>query len=169
MSELSYKLTLDGGLKNAVPPLPAITTLKAWEAEGKVEIFEADRVKEAVTQGWPGQTPTSVIGRPWGGRGRPAPKKNAASTSAFNQMSSVLFPHRDVHKLDMAQLNDVSHLIRHQTLGNSIFVTCNTRDFIEQGKREKLQATFKIVVMTPDEVVSQLRETEGWTSSKKAP
>lgn len=164
---MNYKLTFDVGLKYAASPLPAITTLKAWETEGKIEIFEAGRTKETVTGGWPGQIPTGITAKPRFGRGRPAPKKNAVSTAMFNQMSSLLFPNRDVHKLPMGQLNDVSHLLRHQSLGHSIFVTANMNTFIEQGKRERLQTAFAIVVMTPDEVVAMLKEKEGWTPPKK--
>lgn len=166
---MGYKITLDAGLINAVPPIKEIDVLKAWEAEGKLEIHEADRAKEApatVQQGWPGAAPSASGQRPWGGRGRPPQKKNSATATAFNQLSAILFPYKDSHKLDMSQINNVARLIRHQNLENNIFVTLNKQDYIEAGKRESLGAALKIIVMTPDEAVAMLKETEGWGNGK---
>ena len=76
---------------------------------------------------------------------------------------------RDAHKLNMAELNDVTHLIRHLNQGRNIFVTRNSKSFIDQGKREQLQSAFRISAMTPEEVVDRLSKQEGWTIPVSAP
>jgi len=163
---MPYKVTLDRGLISANPPLIAIATLKTWEAEGKLELFEADRAKETRSNEINSAAPPSANQSPWGRRGKPPPKRNSPSAITFAQIAAVLFPHRDAHKLDMAQINDVAHLVRHHSLGHSVFVTLNQRDFIDDGKRKRLHAIFKILVMTPEEVVTMLHETEGWDLPK---
>jgi len=159
-----YKLTIDGGLWREAQVTPALAALKAWAAEGKIEIFESDRTTPAstVNPGWPGG-PRPMHDSGMRNRMRAMPKKKSTSGNSFEQVSSVLFPFRDPRKLNMTEINDIVHLLRHQTLGHTVFVTSNVRDFIEQGKRERLQTVFKIVVMTPEETVGMLKQVEGWT------
>lgn len=161
-SLVSYKLTLDGGLMREYSLAPAVATLKAWQAEKKIEIFETDRpdVTDTPQSGWPGARATPVE-KPWGAKRRPPPK-NPAAASMFGRMSAVLFPMRDTHKLSISEINDVSHLVRHLTLGRTIFVTRNAASFIEQGKREKLRSIFQVSVLTPEETVAYLSKEEGW-------
>ena len=157
----AYKLTLDGGLLRESVLLPAIQTLKTWESEGKIEIFESDRVKEApAAYGWPG-APKPTIQTP---RHRGA--KRQAGGSSFQSLALVLYPSRDPQRLNMTEVNDVAHLLRHQSSGNNIFVTNNLKTFMEGGKRERLQTLFKIMVLTPDEAVAVLRESESWEVSE---
>ena len=160
------KLTLDGGLLRELSLLPAIRTLKTWESEGKIEIFEADRAKEAPTgqQGWPGGTPPARLSP----RHRTI-KRTEKNGLSFQRVCGVLFPNRDSHRLNMTEVNDVVHLLRHLTLGHFIFVT-NAPSFIAEGKREKLQAAFRTVILTPEETVIALKETEPWddTTEKEA-
>jgi hypothetical protein len=48
------------------------------------------------------------------------------------------------------------------TNARSVFVTSNTRDFIDDGRRERLNTVFKIVVMTPEETVTMFQKTHSW-------
>lgn len=159
-----YKLTLDAGLMRAPVLLPAVNVLKAWESEGKIEIFEADRAKEAtntLNPGWPGaaKPPTRSA---WPGARAKAQKKNDSGAASFQRISAVLFPHRDSHRLSITEVNAVAHLQRHVTNARSVFVTSNTRDFIDDGRRERLNTVFKIVVMTPEETVTMFQKTHSW-------
>src|SRR5687767_13669088 len=103
---MALKLTLDGGLLRESVLLPAIKTLKKWEAEGKVELFETDRAKESTTgpQGWPGG-PAPIRNSKF----RVA-KKSDSSGASFQRISAVMFPHRDSLRLNMTEVNDVAHL-----------------------------------------------------------
>ena len=148
-----HKLTLDGGLLRGAVLLPAVHTLKQWEAEGKVELFESDRAKET--------NPKSV----WLGPKRPYwsaktgfKKKAELGPLSFQSVATVIFPGKDPIRLNMAEINEVAHILRHHALGRSIFVTTNAVDFITNGKREHLQAAFNILVLTPDETVDALKQ-----------
>lgn len=159
------KLTLDGGLLREGVLLPAIRTLKSWETEGRIELFESDRAKErpaARTQGWPGGPSPS---RPHS-RFR-APRKLDSKGISFQQISAVLFPMRDPHRLDRIEVNDVAHLLRHHSLGHAIFVTNNEKNFIADGKRERLEAAFKILILTPEETVQALSESGSIDQTEK--
>src|SRR5688572_896536 len=103
---MALKLTLDGGLLRESELLPAVKTLKTWEAEGRIELFESDRAKETTgQQGWPGG-PAPV--RPHS-KFRVA-KKSDPSGASFQRISAVLFPHRDSLRLNMTEVNHVAHL-----------------------------------------------------------
>lgn len=152
-----YKVTLDGGLLRDTELLPAVRALQSWASEGKIEIFESDRAKDVKPPVDPWTTP-----RPTGPNRYRTVKKVDTKGASFQRVSAVLFPMRDAHRLNMTEVNDVAHLIRHHTLGHSMFVTNNTKDFIANGKREQLQNAFKLVVLTPDEAVTVLCKSESW-------
>ena len=158
-----YKVTLDGGLLRTPVLLPAIQTLKAWEAEGKIELFESDRSKEVkIASGWPGAP------KPVGFSRRVRTTKRAEPGGlSFQRIAAILFPCRDPHRLNMTEVNDVTHLIRHHALGHSFFVTTNVRDFIADGKRERIKAISKIMILTPEEAVALLKESESMGGVKK--
>jgi len=154
-----YKLTLDGGILREVPMGPAVRTLKLWETEGKIELFESDRAKDTgvpAVHGWPGAPRRGVA------PGRVRAVKEPPGGPGFQSVSVVLFPGRDPHRLSMTQVNSVAHLLRHHTLGHSLFITNNKVDFINEGKRERLQALFKIMILTPDEAIQVLRKSNEW-------
>ena len=153
-----HKLTLDGGLLRESALLPAVQTLKTWEAAGKVELFEADRAKEVKTEpGWSSPVAPSKTHPRFRSM-----RKTEASGPSFQRISAVLFPHRDPNRLNMTEINNVAHLLRHHSLGHSIFVTTNAQDFVAEGRRERLQTAFKIVILTPDETVRALKASEAW-------
>ena len=149
------KLTFDGGLLREQNLPPAIRTLKALEAEGKVEIFETDRAKETkaaanAAYNWPGAPPRTTKSR--------SPRRPAAGAISFQNISAVLFPQRDSHRLNMTEVNCVAHQLHHHTAGRTIFVTRNTEVFLSGGKRERL-AQLKIIVLTPEETVVALEQS----------
>lgn len=156
------KITLDGGLLRASVLLPAVRVLRAWEAAGKVELFESDRAKAAPTAAWAPPSPSR--GR-FPARARVARKSSASGGASFQSFSSVLFPSRDPQRLNIGEVNDVAHLLRHHSLGHSLFVTTNVDNFIADGKREKLLAAFKLIVLTPDEAVQVLEQSDGLVSA----
>lgn len=163
MTSALYKLTIDGGLMREYVSSPAVATLKAWRSEGKVEIFETDRADPSTTtaSGWPGGQ------RDFSQRRRRSPmKRDPKETAMFGSIAVIICPMRDTHRLNMAELNDVNHLMRHHNLGRDIFVTLNAVSFIDAGKREKLKSILKISVMTPDEVVAHIAEEQGWPVPK---
>jgi hypothetical protein len=161
---------LDGGLLRENVLLTAVKTLKNWEAEGRIELFEADRAKESPssqTFGWPGAPPPPRAPSRFRG-----PKKSSPGSLSFQEMSNVLFPGRDPHRLKMNEVNDVAHLVRHHSLGHTFFVTTNVESFMAKGKREYLKAKFQIVVLTPEETVLALEKLEGFarkSSKGRAP
>jgi len=158
------KLTLDGGLLRDAVLLPAVRTLKMWESEGKVEMFESDRAKGSTQSSWPGAPKV-----------QPAPstrfrssRRTEAGGLSFQRISLVIFPRRDPHRLNMTEVNAVAHLMKHHALGHSIFVTNDSDSFISEGKRERLKSAFKIVILTPEEAVGSLSESETWTAKASA-
>lgn len=154
-----HKLTIDGGLMREHVLAPAIGVLKSWQMEGKIEIFETDRAHSTSTKssGWPGAQRTTNENKR-----RASPKRDPQTIAKFGQIAAVVFPMRDTHKLNMSELNDVNFLLRHLTLGSTIFVTRNAANFIDHGKREKIRAVLQISVMTPEEAVAHLSKEQGW-------
>lgn len=150
--EKKITLTLQGGLLREPELQPSLKILKSWEEEGKVELFETDRLKESAAT----QALAAVPTKPAHPRYKPKRKADSGAVS-FQRVSAVLFPGRDTHRLNMTEINYVSHLISHHNSHRSIFVTANTGEFIDQGKRQRLLAAFKIVVYTPEETVEILK------------
>lgn len=156
---MSYKLTIDINLMNEPTALPSIEKLKAWKDEGKIELIEAEPPAGAFRAPEPPKpVPTSRGGRfaTWGR------VKKVTGSIAFNNVAAVLFPQKNSQKLSMGEVNDVAHLIKHHGSKNELFVTGNLKDFIEEGKRERLKSAFGILALTPDEAVAMLTNLEGW-------
>lgn len=141
-----YKITVDSGLMRENILQPAIRVLKQLETEGRIEIFESDRARAGMNSDSPPRHPAP---RPW--------RKSDPSRTTFNQISAVMFPNRDPNRLNMTETNDVAHLMKHHSQGRNIFVTTNVRDFVADGRQQRLQSAFNIVVLTPDEAISALR------------
>ncbi len=155
---MACKVTVDAGLLRQNVLLPAVQTLKDWEAKGQIELFESDRAK-VPSGGWPGGTSSTTFKS----RQRTA-RKPASKGLSFQQLSGILFPNRDPSRLNMGETNSVAHLMMHHTLGRSIFVTNNVQVFMSDGKQSRLRTMYKILVFTPDEAVTVLRgagEVEG--------
>ncbi|MBY0370590.1 hypothetical protein K2X33_07890 [bacterium] len=139
---------------------PALSTLKAWQIEGKIEILEVDRADPlpAAHNPWMGALPGREEKNVWGGKKRALPKRDPKATARFGQIAAVIFPMRDTHRLNMSELNDVNHLLRHLTLERTIFVTQNNASFIDGGKRDQIFAALQISVMTPEEAVAHIKK-----------
>jgi len=71
----------------------------------------------------------------------------------------VLFP--TSNNLTANQINDIEHLRLHVMTGCDVFVTLNTRDFINGGKQVEL-ASYGIWVFTPEGIVSLLKNLYCW-------
>lgn len=159
MTPMNYKLTIDVNLMDEGSKIPAMDTLKRWKREGKIELIEAAPSQNA-SYGWPGSTiRTSPSRDP---RGRTRMKKDPPGSPNFKTVAGVLFPSKDFLKLNMGEINDVAHLVKHCVNKNEFFITVNMKDFIESGRRETLKQSLGIIAMTPDEVVEALAKIEGW-------
>jgi len=77
-----------------------------------------------------------------------------------DQIRRILFP--TTRTLTVNQENDVEHLRQHIQTGGDAFITKNTKDFINNGKQERL-AYFGIWVLTPTELVTLLRRLYQWS------
>ena len=163
---MHYKLTIDINLMNEDPNIPSMDTLKRWTAEGKIQLIEAEApkiVNEANDNSPAVQPRTSDQRRdPRSPGGRRVIKREPSGGANFRGVAAVLFPQRDSQKLHMGEINDVVHILQHHSSKNELFVTHNLKDFIENGKRERLKAAFGIIAMTPDEAVEMLSTIEGW-------
>jgi hypothetical protein len=163
---MSYKLTIDKDLMHKVPPPQGIDVLKRWETEGKLALIEAEPSTKgkptADNEGW--FKLNNRADAPPGGAKilRRIPSKVAAVRVTFARMATILFPHRDTQKLNMTEINDVAHMVKHHGSGNELFVTGNSDSFIKGGRRELLKASFGVIAMTPEEAVRMLTEIEGW-------
>lgn len=159
------QVTVEGGLMRERELHPSLKILKDWEAQGKIEIFEADRARASeintLNPGWPGGPKPQIPAR----RQRTLSKKSTGGIS-FQEISNVLFPSRDSTKLNMTEVNCVAHLLRHHTAGRAFFITTNSKDFISDGKQARLLAAYKITVLTPDEAVFVI---ENYEKQQKAP
>jgi len=151
-------LTLDGGLLREATLLPAVRTLANWQAEGKIELFECDRISAVAAP----VASSRMAGMQSRYRG---PRRGSSTGPSFQRISSVLFPRRDPSRLNMTEINDVAHLVHHYSLGHAMFVTTNVKDFIADGKREHLKAAFNLLVFTPDEAVGALTKAGAELSS----
>ena len=162
---MNYKLTIDSNLLHETTKIPSIDVLKRWKSEGKIELVEADaaKAKSEPAYGWPGSPPRPIntTRDPRGGN-RGHVKKESAGKANFKALSSVLFPGKDSQRLNMGEINNVAHLVKHSISKNEFFVTHNLKDYITGGKREVLRGSFGIVTVTPDEAVDMLKKLEGW-------
>lgn len=156
-----YKLTLDGGILREAVLSPSVKILKQWEAEGKVELFESDRAKTNDGPTWAGSRR--------GAHGFNVFRKTDPGNISFQRVAAVLFPKRDPNRLNMTEVNEVAHIIRHHTMGRSIFITNNVAVLIADGKREGLKTAFQIVVSTPEEAVSALQNAADTATQEVAP
>jgi hypothetical protein len=162
---MNYKLTIDVNLMHTETKQPAMDTLRRWKEEGKIDLIEADPPKSArePAYGWPGAPPKANPDTRFGRAGtRGRPKKESGSGPNFKGVASVLFPNKDPLKLNMAEINNVAHLLKHHGSKNELFITANLKDFIDGGRRELLKSHFGVVAMTPVEAVDMLKEIEGW-------
>ena len=164
--KLNYKLTIDVNLMDTELNIPAMNTLKRWKEEGKLDLIEADGrgapKKEVYT--WPGAPKsTEPAEKPaWKGGKARSGKMNESGKANFKSVAAVIFPGKDPMKLNLKEINNVAHLIKHHSVKNEIFVAAKESEFITSGRRDLLKSYFGIIVMTPDEAVEALTELQGW-------
>src|SRR6185312_9453142 len=144
---MQYKLTIDINLMHEAQTIPAMDVLKRWKAEGKIDLIEAEppRLERGSAHGWPGaQIIKNEVRDPRQRGGRRIIKKESSHGANFRNLAAVLFPQKDSQKLNMGEINDVAHMLKHHSSKNELFITHNLKDFIEEGKRERLKAGFGI-------------------------
>lgn len=156
------KITIDTGCVNAKGENEDLNRLEQWEGEDLIEIQRADvfmkelkgddRIAKAEqVQPHPG---LFTIGQSKIGGG-----DVLAGPDLTTEIQKVLFP--TVQTLGSNQTNDVQHLSQHVRVGGDVFMTLNTRDFINRGKQEALTER-GIWVFTPPEIVALLERLYGW-------
>lgn len=172
MADKKPKITIDTNVINSKQRLAAMNMLERWRDEGKIVIVGTTRLKFEVgayknakasekEKNIPNVGEPLVLGKSYLGHAYLAgPKPNAPQ---FWDLSKIMFPGKDHEKLDNNQSNDVMHLMSHFFAASDIFVTNNTKDFINDGRREKLKAAFQITVMTAEEAVTDLSAKHGWS------
>lgn len=150
---LPMRITIDKNLMDLSPPNKAITVLKRWMSEGKLELFEADPPPERRAPSVQAPySPTDYKSR------SKVTSKTASGKTSFAKLAPVLFPFRDRSRLTITEVNDVAHIARHSQSGNELFVTEN-EELIT--KKERL-ALHGVVAVTPDEAVAALSKAHGW-------
>jgi hypothetical protein len=149
------RLTLDIGLSATSNVF--MDRLVQWQRDGRVELIEAlpPRKKNEADSRVPARrksyfTPSQSRSTPIAGSGK----------VTFLGLAGILFPGRDPAKLHMTELNDIILLIRHHSIRNDIFVTENTKSYIDDGHQESLKSAYGILAMTPEQAVRNLVEFE---------
>lgn len=151
---MNYKLTLDSNLENEYST--GVATLKRWTTEKRLSLVDANPQSSSRGggYGWTGSSQRPAQRN----RFKPNPKSN----TSFREIAAALFPHQDSQKLNLNETNSVAHLLQHLISKNEFFVTANLKDYIADGKRERLKGGFGVIALTPDEAVKVLSSMHGW-------
>lgn len=163
---LPIALTIDACALESARPSENFKRLLTWESEGKVRLCKTFRLEIERGRHVPSQrlmAKMANIAEPFtldmSAFDSDAYLSEDDSGPEFLELASILFPQKLPYKperLTENQNNDVMHLIAHVEAACHIFVTKNTRDFINDGRRERLHERWGIIVMTLDEVVPYL-------------
>lgn len=171
MSDQKPKLTIDTNLINSKQRLADMNMLERWRDEGKLEFIGTQRLKrEIAAYKNPAASAKEAsipnISEPlvWGvGNWNEGNWADEDDTPEFLDVAKVLFPAIAPEALNENQQSDVMHLLAHVTAKADVFVTNNTKDFVNDGRREQLKTKFQITVMTAEEVVTDLSSKNGWS------
>lgn len=158
-----HRITLDTGCINAKGRDPDLNTLEQWAAAGHLELQRSDvmltelkgkaRIAKARSlDPHPGlfNLDSSVLGD----------SHVLAGPDLSQELQQILFP--TANPLTTNQQSDVKHLQLHVRTGGDIFVTLNPNDFITYGRQEML-ASVGIWVLSPNDIVSLLRQLYAWS------
>ncbi|MBI3025423.1 MAG: hypothetical protein HYY66_07090 [Candidatus Tectomicrobia bacterium] len=153
------RLTIDTSALNARGSVPAMNRIEGWAAEGRVELFVPPEVLEEARahRGRKGRAMYAAkagalgggAGALGGGAGAEG-VEGAAEPLTPGEAAAVLFPHTQPARLTPSQRRDARILALHRRMGNDVFITLDTRHFIQKGRRERLAAR-GVRVMTPAE------------------
>ncbi len=151
---MNYKLTLDLRLEDGYSK--DMSVLRRWMTEEKVVLVEVNRgsAPKAVAYGWPGSPPKPVNTSKF--------KSKSSNNAVFREVAAIVFPYQDCQKLNLTQTNLVAGIVQHLTSKNEFFVTANLKEYILEGKRERLKGSFGVIAVTPQEVVKVLSDMHGW-------
>jgi hypothetical protein len=166
----TLRLTIDTCCINAYGGEANVTILERWQQEGKLELVGTERLLQELARGRNEKRKEKArrmknVGEPfvleesvfdsgahWSGSPAPSPM----------EIASVLFQRR-FSDLKPSDVGDILHLLAHHDGGSAIFVTNNSRHFIDGGRQQLLKERWAIEVMTPAEVVTYLRQQYNWT------
>ena len=163
-----YRLTIDTNVINSRGRLHPMNVLERWNIERKVSIQGTfrltienanDDARRRKTANYPNVSEPIVLGVSFLGESYIG---DNSFVPKFDDLARILFPTTAINRLTPNQENDVMHLPSHIYSKADIFITKNTRDFIKGGRREKLLLKWGVVIMTPEEAISDLISKHGW-------
>ena len=155
------RLTIDTCVINATGQLEAMNQIERWHQAGHVEILgtyrlsletSAHAARSAKASSYADIGEPFIVGVTPIGVGR----VSDLPSDIVNSVAAVMFPGKRPENLKRNDINDVAMLASHLHANADIFVTINTKDFVQNGRREGLRA-LGVAVMTPDEAVAYLR------------
>ena len=164
------KITIDSNLINVRGAIQEMNEIEELHQEGKIDIVGAQRLYDEMkdynsdafdkAKGYENISEPFTIGYSAIGSAYIAGEDDIPSFHAF---ASILFPDQDIKSLNENQTNDIMHIIAHAHSDADIFLTNNSKDFIDAKrsninrgedlknyKRHQL-SDFNITVMTPRE------------------
>ncbi|MEK6710250.1 MAG: hypothetical protein AABZ64_06700 [Nitrospinota bacterium] len=147
------RLTVDTSALNARGSVPAMNLIERWAAEGRVELFVPPEVLEEARahRGRKGRAMYAAKARALDGGIRAAGEGDAAAGGMTpEEAGAILFPHTQPGRMTPSQRRDARIVALHRRMGNDVFLTLDTRHFIQKGRRERLAAR-GVRVMTPAE------------------
>jgi hypothetical protein len=146
------RLTVDTSALNARGSVPAMNLIERWAAGGRVELFVPPEVLEEARahRGKKGRAMYAAKARALDGGAGAEDGEGAAEPLTPGEAAAVLFPHTQPARLTPSQRRDARILALHRRMGNDVFITLDTRHFIQKGRRERLAAR-GVRVMTPAE------------------
>ncbi len=155
-------VTIDTNSINQKKKDPDLNKIEKWHSEGLIslqktsvmmkELKGIERRKKA--RKIRDQNPVWVLGESCLGI-----DTYLAGPNLYCEIQAIQFPTTKV--LNIQQMNDVDHLGLHVERGGDVFITKNTRDFIKNGKRERLMK-FGIWVFDPHEFVIFTKSLYAW-------
>lgn len=146
------RLTIDTSALNARGSVPGMNRIEGWAAGGRVELFVPPEVLEEARahRGKKGRAMYAAKARALDGGAGAEGVEGAAEPLTPGEAAAVLFPHTQPARLTPSQRRDARILALHRRMGNDVFITLDTRHFIQKGRRERLAAR-GVRVMTPAE------------------
>lgn len=169
------KITIDTCLINVREKNSTLNELEQLHKKGSIEIIGTERLTQETESNTKRKEKASTyknISEPqaigFGAIGKSYISKD--NTIKLKDISSILFPNKDINELSNNESCDVMHLISHSQSDSDYFVTNNTKDFINARKNnENRNGSYKNVkrnqlgklginVCTPEEVLEIIKQ-----------
>ncbi len=159
------RITVDIGCINAKQEISALNKLEEWETQSKLKIQRASPFLKEF------KGPDSHIKKAKNMDEHPPLATLGAATfdggyvyggpDLSKEMREIMFPTVSDKALTKNQKYDIQHIHEHVETGGNLFVTKNTRDFIDNGKQEAF-LKLGVWVVSPEEAVYIVKDTHGW-------